>query len=436
MIGRKKGLRLVRLGKYDIKEEIGRGSMGTVYRGYDPFINRDVAIKVALMDLSDDRQQMLRYRRMFFNEARIAGMLEHKNIIRVYDAGMESNYYYLVMEYIKGAGTLKDYCKPQSLLPIEKSVEIIFNCCNALDYAHGIGIIHRDIKPGNIMLTEDMEVKLGDFGIAQIIKTDATQVGGLMGSPLYMSPEQVKEEELSVQTDLYSLGVVLYELLTGNPPFVADNFSSLILKIMNEEPLPMSYYRKDVPRVLEGIVARSMKKNVQERYPKGEDFSADLGEVFRQLKQEQEPIKDQDKFDALTALDFFRDFFRSELWEIIQVSSWVEYGPNVEIITEGDADDFFYILLSGEAAVKKYDKILTTLKSGDCFGEMAYLSGSVRTASVVSLTQSALLKVKGALVDKTSLQCQIRFNKAFLRILIYRLSRTSEELARLSPGRP
>ncbi|MBF0538426.1 MAG: protein kinase [Nitrospirae bacterium] len=422
---------IFRIGKYDLKEEIGRGGMGIVYRGVDPYINREVAIKVANADNMHDSENANRYRRMFFNEARCAGILDHPNIVHVYDAGVEIKHCYIVMEFVKGAMSLKDYCRPDKLLPREKVIEIIFKCCKALDYAHNLGIIHRDIKPGNIMMTEDMDVKIVDFSIAQINKTDVTQVGGLMGSPLYMSTEQIKEEELTNQTDLYSLGVVMYELLTGMPPFSAENLSSLILKIINDEPPPMYVHKPDMPEVLELIVKRALRKNRQERYPRGIDFAADLVGAIKSLRHADRAIKENIRYEMLKKLDFFKGFFNSELSEVMRASTWVEYTANEPIINEGDIDDSFFIIVSGQVQVKKGDKPLVILKEGDCFGEMGFITKARRSASIVSSTDVTLLKISGTMIDRASAQCQIRFNKMFLKTLITRLSRTSDDLSKM-----
>ncbi|MDZ7735849.1 MAG: serine/threonine-protein kinase [Gammaproteobacteria bacterium] len=216
-----------KLGKYEILRQIGRGSMGIVYEGYDPYEDRKVAVKVALADSLRDKEVGPRYRKMFFNEAHTAGRLRHPNIVQIYDAGVDGDSCYIVMELIEGADTLRSYCRTSTMLPYKRVVEIIFVCAKALDYAHRKGVIHRDIKPTNILLTQDGEVKIGDFSIAHLMTADTanTLPTGFVGSPRYMSPEQVQEDTIANQTDLFSLGIIMYELLTGNHPFAADSFS-------------------------------------------------------------------------------------------------------------------------------------------------------------------------------------------------------------------
>ncbi|MCH7694711.1 MAG: protein kinase [Proteobacteria bacterium] len=417
-----------KLGKYQVKEEISRGSMGIVYLGHDPYINRLVAIKIALVEPPDDPGASDDFRKMFFNEAHTAGMLTHPNIINIYDAGVDEDTCYIVMEYIEGGDTLKLHTRPETLLPTEKVVEIIFKCAKALDYAHRQGVVHRDIKPSNILITRDKDVKIGDFSIAHINNPDSTESKpvGMLGSPRYMSPEQLTEEYITNQTDLFSLGVIMYELLTGKHPFAAENFSRLVNMIMNEDPLPMRDFRADIPEVLEKIVRKALHKNVDERYQMGLDFAADLSKAFENLQGHQEDISIQERFNSVKKLEFFQGFPDAEIWEIIRASSWHDYRNSDEIIIEGELDDCFYILVSGKVDVKKANKTIRTLGMGDCFGEMGYLAKTKRSATIVAEQSTSLLKVNSTVISQVSLNCQVRFLKVFLRTLIHRLSATTE----------
>ncbi|MBT7952199.1 MAG: protein kinase [Gammaproteobacteria bacterium] len=417
-----------KLGKYEVKSEIDRGSMGIVYLGHDPFVNRSVALKVALADSLNDTDSGERYRKMFFNEAHTAGSLTHPNIVSIFDAGVDEDTCYIVMEYIEGGDTLRSHSKPETLLPIEKIVEIIFKCANALDYAHRQGVTHRDIKPSNILITKDKDVKIGDFSIAHITKLDDTTTApqGVMGSPRYMSPEQLKEEKITTQSDLFSLGVVMYELLTGRHPFLTDSFSRLVNIILNEEPPPMSDFRPDIPQVLQDIVSRAMKKDMSERYQMGLEFATDLSRAFDNLEAKQQDISAEEKFNMIKKLEFFQGFPDAEIWEILRASSWQEYKCDENIILEGELDDCFYIIVSGKVVVRKNEKTIRTLHMGDCFGEMGYLAKTKRTASIVAEEATALVKVNSTVISQVSLNCQVRFLKVFLRTLIHRLSATTE----------
>ncbi len=420
-----------KLGKYDVKGEINRGSMGIVYLGYDPYIDRPVALKVALAESLNDPESGERYRKMFFNEAHTAGKLTHPNIINIFDAGVDDEICYIVMELIEGGDTLKSVTRPETLLPIEKVVEIIFKCAKSLDYAHRQGVIHRDIKPSNILLKEDQDIKLADFSIAQLKKPDSTetQVMGMMGSPRYMSPEQLREDSVGNQTDLFSLGIVMYELLTGKHPFTADNFSRLVNKVLNEEPPPITNYRPDIPSGLVKVVEKALQKDTADRYQMGLEIASDLSNTFVKLDKPEADITSEERFNMIKGLGFFQGFPDSEIWEIIRASSWQDYNTGDDIIVEGELDDCFYIIVVGYVAVKKGDITIRVLRQGDCFGEMGYLAKTKRTATIKADEDTSLLKINSTVISQVSLNCQVRFLKVFLRTLIYRLSATTEKIS-------
>ena len=422
-----------KLGKYEVREEISRGSMGIVYLGHDPYINRPVAIKVALSDELNDPETGERFRKMFFNEAHTAGNLTHPNIIHIHDAGVDGDTCYIVMEFIEGGSTLQPYTTSDNLLPIEKVVEVIFKCATALDYAHRQGVVHRDIKPSNILITKDQDVKIGDFSIAQIRKPDAmdaTQPVGMMGSPRYMSPEQLTEDFVTSQTDLYSLGVVMYELLTGKSPHDVKNFSRLVTKILNEEPPLMKDHRAEIPDVLSDIVCKAMQKKLANRYQTGLELASDLSKAFEYLDRPKEDISAQEKFNSVKKLEFFQGFPDTEIWEIMRASTWQDYKDGEDIIVEGELDDCFYIIVTGVVGVMKGDTVIRTLAQGDCFGEMGYLAKTQRTASIQSQGKTALLKINATVISQVSLNCQVRFLKVFLRTLIQRLSMTTKMISK------
>lgn len=416
-----------KLGKYQIHEMIGRGSMGEVYRGYDPFLDVNVAVKVAIAEALRDKESGERYRKMFFNEAHTAGTLKHPNIVEILDAGVDEDHCYIVMELVEGADTLKAYCNPDNLLPLEQVVEIIFKCAKALDYAHRSGVIHRDIKPTNILLTEDKDVKLADFSIAHLINSDTTHTMpmGFVGSPRYMSPEQVQEDTITNQTDLFSLGIVMYEMISGKHPFIADSFSRLIHKIINEQQPALSSYRTDIPEILDKIVYHALQKDPNKRYKMGLNLAADLSLAFDYLEQPQEDIEVQEKFNQIQQLEFFEDFTESEIWEIIRACIWQQFSQGEEIIVEGDIDDSFYIITSGDVEVYKDNSLIGHLKTGDCFGEMSYLSKERRTATISARDNVELMKINATLIEQASVECQLRFSKVFMQTLVKRLSQTT-----------
>ena len=420
-----------KLGKYEIKEQVGRGSMGIVYKGYDPFADRDVAVKVAMSESLNDKESGERYRKMFFNEAHTAGTLKHPNIVEILDAGVEEtddgDHCYIVMELVEHGDTLKSHCNVKNLLPLELVIKIIFKCAKALDYAHRNGVIHRDIKPTNILITPDQDVKIADFSIAHLINSDTTSTMpmGFVGSPRYMSPEQVQEDQITNQTDLFSLGIVMYELLTGKHPFAADSFSRLIHMIINEKHAPLSTHRSDVPEILEKIIHHALQKNPEKRYKMGLNFAADLSLAFDYLEAPQQDVEAQEKFNTIEKLSFFREFPESEIWEIIHACVWQSYQAGDQIIVEGDIDDSFYIITSGDVDVYKDGALVGHLKTGDCFGEMAYLSKAERTATIIAKARVELMKVNATLIEQVSVECQLHFSRVFMQTLVKRLSETT-----------
>lgn len=418
----------VKLGKYEVMDEISRGNMGKVFHGYDPYGKRDVAIKVAHEAALAESSSGHNRQKLFFNEAHIAGDLDHSNIVKIHDAGIDQGHCYIVMELIAGGKTLKEYSRPGKLLPMKKVVEIIYKCSMALDYAHKKGVTHRDIKPSNILVKENMDVLIGDFGIAHTLQPDAahTQIAGLMGSPQYMSPEQIKEEEIDHRTDLFSLGLILYEMLTGKHPFKSNNFSQLVNKILHDDIPPLKKLRPEFPEILTTIVNKATRKNRQERYESGLEFASALNNAFQFLTGIREDVLDKEKFQSMKNLVFFRGFPDTEIWEIVHSCNWQNYESNHNIIGEYEIDDCFYIIVKGRVSVEKGGKSFSELSAGNCFGEMGYLAKIHRTATVRTLEETTLLKLNSTIMSQISLSCQVRFLKVFLRTLIYRLSVTTQ----------
>ena len=420
------------LGKYEMREEIGRGSMGVVYLGYDPFADEEVAIKVANLNAMKDGPEHARSRKLFFNEAKVAGMLKHQNIVQVRDAGVDDDNWYIVMEYIAGDRTLRDHSKPENLMPIEDVVRTIFKCAKALDHAHRNGVVHRDVKPRNILLTPDGDVKVGDFGIALITRLDSTetQVDGYMGSPLYMAPEQIRMETVTNQADIWSLGVVMYELLTGKHPFAATSLPSIIHQITTQPYPPVSEMRATVPKILGHVVDRMLTKDPAHRYKTCLDVAGDISLVFDHLNLTEEELSGREKFNRIKGLAFFRDFSVSEIWEVINANIWLDFHLGEAIIAEGEMDNSFYVIVSGAVDVQRGGKAIDMLKPGDCFGEMGFISSQKRTATIVARGDVSVMKVRASLIERTSLSCQLHFHKVFLNTLVERLSAANQRFTK------
>jgi len=410
-----------KIGKYVIINKIGKGSTGNVFLSHDPYYRRDVAIKVYNVEEDQDADRAKVSRKMFFNEAHLVGMLQHPNIMPIYDAGEENGQYYVVTEHVQGARTLAAYCRPDNLLRVDDVVEIIYKCAKALHYAHGRGVIHRDIKPSNVMLTIDNDVRIIDFGIAICADADVSRIEGIAGSPSYMSPEQVQSEELTPASDIYSLGAVLYELLTGFRPYRADNLSKLLHQIVYATPPPIHTYRDDLSEELEHVVVMTMQKDPTKRCASGNALAADLTRVYQDLRAKYDSLDNQEHFDLLRNLTFFHEFSHAEIWEVLRASDWHEYQDGEDIVREGEMDDRFYIIVSGQAGVEANGKALGMLQNGACFGETSYVRGAKRTASIRASGSVTILRVSSTLMEQMSSACQLRFNKVFLRSLITRL---------------
>jgi serine/threonine protein kinase len=420
-----------RIGKYPVLQEIGRGATSIVYLCNDPFYSRNVAVKVVMPEAFENKDKGRLYRKLFVTEASLAGKLQHPHICQIYDAVADDRQQYIVMEYVDG-GTLERHGDAQDLLPIDRVVEIVFKCTRALEFAHKMGITHRDLKPANILYSGETDVKVSDFGAALIASGDVTQVSAI-GSPAYMSPEQVKEHALDHRTDIYSLGVVLYQLLAGRLPFQATNNFSLIYQIANVEPQPPSSYRPQIPAALDAIVKRAMAKDLAQRYAAWEDFSLDLAEVFRNegLGGRKETFADSDKFESLRRLPFFTNFTDAELWEVARISNWRTAAAGELLMKEGEPGNFFCILADGQVRVTRKGKLLNILHTGECFGEMAYLSKDeqLRGADVTVMEESKIISVPTQKLAQASDTCRHKFDRAFMEILVERLTLANVRLA-------
>jgi hypothetical protein len=314
---------------------------------------------------------------------------------------------------------------------------VIFKACRALDYAFQNGVIHRDIKAANILLSDRDEIKISDFGTAQISQAMHTQIDGFVGSPAYMAPEQINEEPPSVQTDIYSLGVTFYELLTGRLPYQGTNTVSMINKILNEDPTPIRSIRPDLPEPIVKIVEKAMAKDPAKRYQAWYDMASDLADTFPQLEKYSFEISSVEKFNALRKLEFFKDFRDAELWEVLRGAMWENHAREESLLLEGDVGHAFFIIVTGQVKVMKDGQLLNVLRDGDCFGEMAYLSGDKarRSATISAVSEVQLIKIQDVQLEHLSEACQLRFNRVFLRTLIERLTWTSDALAQQAENR-
>jgi len=424
------------IGKYQIIKELGKGATAVVYLCHDPDANRQVAVKLVRFD-QENAAVSRRMRKLFRTERVVSERLIHPNIVRVYDAEVEEDHAYIVMEFVEGT-SLEDFCKIESLLPLHRVIGIIFKCCMALDHAYRQGIVHRDIKPANIMLTKDDTPKIADFGLAINIKKDmdrdSTFVMGV-GSPAYMSPEQLKSYPLNQKTDLYSLGVLFFQLLTGRLPFRAKTQASLIYKIVNTDAPQVTRLNPNLPKKLDAILKKALEKDTYSRYSNGAEFAKDLASVRYKIQGDEDEfiIEDSRHFSILRKMDFFFEFENVELWEILRSSLWRDVGARVTLMREGESHQIFGILVSGEAEVSLGGKTICHLGIGEPVGEMSYLfkRDPTHSATVVTLTPCRILEISMPALALASEELQERMQNALVGCIVQRLRRANQRLAEI-----
>ena len=265
------------LGRYQVTGTLGKGAMGLVYKGVDPAINRPVALKTIRLDFVNDPDEEAELKERLHREAQAAGKLSHPNIVTIYDVGSEGHLQYIAMEYLEGQ-TLEDLIKKKTQFNYRIISQMIIQICSALEYAHNQGIVHRDIKPANIMVLKNYSVKVMDYGIARVDSSSMTKTGIAMGTPNYISPEQLKGQSVDLRADIFSLGVVMYEMLLGRRPFKGENITSLIYAIMNHDPEKPSNVNPQIPLLFDHIIDRALKKEPAERYQNAREIAADLSD--------------------------------------------------------------------------------------------------------------------------------------------------------------
>ncbi len=276
------------LGRYELISELGQGAMGVVYKARDPLIDRIVAIKTINLALAQEEKE--EYEGRFYQEAKAAGRLSHPNIVTIYDVGKSGDIAYIAMEFLRGC-ELRDLLREKRNLPVEQILDVVAQVASGLSYAHEHDIVHRDIKPSNIMLVRDGQVKITDFGIARMASSMVhTQTGMVLGSPKYMSPEQLLGKVIDQRSDIFSLGVMLYEMLTGEAPFTGENVNSIMFQTLNTVLPAPSTLNSSVPDMLNFIVAKALTKNVEDRYQNARDFAQDLRACREILPRSDRPM--------------------------------------------------------------------------------------------------------------------------------------------------
>ncbi|OIR16720.1 serine/threonine-protein kinase PknB [mine drainage metagenome] len=418
------------LGRFRLIRKLGDGGTSVVYLGHDPLYDREVVVKVFKQSFLNDPKNGKQNRRQLEIEAALVGKLAHPNIVTTYEAVISDSKSYIVMEYVPG-GTLEKHIHPDNLLPLDRVVEYMFKCCRALNYAQFNGVIHRDIKPGNLLLSNPDEIKIADLGAA--VRVDLEETQNSVGSPNYMSPEQVRGDEITHSTDIYSLGVVMYRLLTGRSPYSPKNLAHLYQQILHVKPPPPTRLRADLPPQLERIVMIALQKNPADRFATWRDFGNELAALGHFEKSDLE-INENEKFTALRKLKMFQDFSDIELWELLRVGEWQKQPAKTMLLREGELGDAFYVLTEGGVSVSRNNRLLNTLSSGSIFGEMSYTSRKQmpRSASITATTEVTVMKITPSQLDQLSDRCQLHFNQVFLATLADRLRMSDERVAKMA----
>jgi serine/threonine-protein kinase len=278
------------LGRYEILEELGRGAMGIVYKGRDPKLNRVTAIKTIRFTDDFDEEQAAKIREQFYREAEVVAKLSHPNIVTIFDVGEDLDLSYLAMEYLEGE-SLEAFARKDNLMPIRKGIDVAAQVCDALAYAHNHGIVHRDIKPANIMILKNGLVKVTDFGIARATASSKTRTGVIKGTPYYMSPEQISGMKVDGRSDIFSLGIVFYQLLTGELPFGGENLAAIMYQITTVDPEPPTKHNPKIYKAAVAILNRALEKSLESRYQNAKQ----MGDHLRLLAQKLDELKGKAK---------------------------------------------------------------------------------------------------------------------------------------------
>ena len=419
----------LQVGKYDIRQRLGKGATGTVYLAVDTFSGKEVALKVIEPEVFRDTEFGSVHRSQFLNEASLAGKLKHPHIVSILDAVVQEDSGHIAMELVMG-GDLSQFSTPDKLLPVADVVQMIFKCCGALEYAFSEGIVHRDIKPANIMIASGTNVKIADFGAALLRKTQTVQTASI-GSPYYMSPEQMRGEPLTHHSDMFCLGVALYELLTGHKPFNADTLDDLVQKVLNQEPVPPSSLRAGLPKDVDHVVLRAMAKRPEARYATWGQFAIQLSNVAK-LVLPADAISDSQKYISLKSVDMLSNLTDAELWELAAAGSWTRVPGKQTVILENEAGQSFFFLAEGQVKVTRQGRLLNMIDKKEFFGEMAYIRGGElpRHATVESMTQLLIAEFDPETLSRMTIGAQLQLTRTLVRNLVDRLELANSRVGR------
>lgn len=412
--------------RYTLGKKIGSGATGAVYEGYDDFKKQVVAIKVAHASVFDQDETSIKSRKAWLNEVQLAGSLQHPYIVTVFDAGAGDSFAYIVMECLDG-GTLKQFVSVEQRLALEETMEIIFKCATALEFAHHHGVIHRDIKPSNIQYLSSGAVKIGDFGSAFAAKREATQVLDV-GTIAYTAPE-IFQNIILPQADIYSLGVVLYELLTGQRMLQGDSNASLLYQAIYGERPDVGEVRPDLPEKVRVLVNRMIAPKLENRFSNWSEVLEILERVSFNLNSEtHENTRDSDQFRLLRRTSVLSEFDDAELWSLLGVSKWKEVQKGQVVCREGAIANSLYLLAKGQAKIMQNGKVIGWMQEGSIFGEVAFaeLAASTRSATVVAESTATIVKWSMPKLLKAWDNVQLKLYRMLFRLAVEKLRNADE----------
>jgi len=426
------------IGKYRVLRRLGEGATSEVFLCRDEFRDCNVAVKRVRAGALADTQDGRYHERVFAAEAALVGRLQHPNVVQIFDAVADPQAPYIVMEYVDG-NTLRPYCRADRLQALELIVELGFKCAMALGYVYRQGLIHRDVKPANILAVLSdgsiTDIKITDFGSVLNMRSDVTQVYRV-GSLAYMSPEQLDGSVLDCRADIYSLGAVLYHLITGRPPFDAQEQAALVNQIYHHAPPPPSGLRAGVGPGVDAVILRALAKRPDERYAGWDEFAQALSALIanREVPRGQlQGVLDSERFTLLRSLEFFRNFGDVELWEVVHRASWQRFGFGHALYRKGEEGRSFHIVAQGEVEVFRDSKQVARLGTGTSVGEMAYLAPSpelrLHSADVVVSKPCTTISFTPETLAQVGAGCRHLFDEAFIGVLVRRLHAAHETLA-------
>ena len=426
------------IGKYRVLKRLGEGATSEVFLCHDDFQGRDVAVKRVRPMSGEDPVDGRYSERFFAAEAALVGRLNHPNVVQIYDAVPDPVSPYLVMEYV-GGSTLRPFCRPDQLLALELVVEIGFKCAMALGYFYRQGLIHRDVKPANLLAVMKngtvIDVKISDFGSVLNLASDVTQIYRV-GSLAYMAPEQLDGDALDCRADMYSLGAVLYHLIAGRPPFEAQAQAAMMNQIYNVQPGALSALRPGVTDDLNAVVQRALAKSPAQRYANWDEFAQALSGLIANHKVPRgqlQGVLDSERFNLLRTLDFFVNFGDVELWEVVHRAKWQRFAIGHALYRKGEEGQTFHILAQGQVEVFRNGQKVAQLGTGGSVGEMAYLAPSpdlkIHIADVIVSAPATTISFTPQTLVQVTPGCRHRFDEAFIRVLVRRLHAAHEALS-------